>query len=82
MTGTLFGDRDYGTILGVVQIFFALGFALGTPIFGFVVDKFGWATAWWVTILYAVLAYGGLIYASMSIIKINKENNVTETKRI
>ena len=82
MTGTLFGDRDYGTILGVVQIFFALGFALGTPIFGFVVDKFGWATAWWVTILYAVLAYGGLIYSSMSIIKINKENNVTETKRI
>ena len=34
MTGALFGDRDYGTILGVVQIFFALGFAVGTPIFG------------------------------------------------
>lgn len=82
MTGTLFGDRDYGTILGVIQIFFALGFAVGTPIFGFIVDRLGWTTAWWATILYAILAYGGLIYACLSIIRINKENNVTETKRI
>ena len=82
MTGALFGDRDYGAILGVTQIFFALGFAVGTPIFGVIVDKLGWATAWWTTIVYTILAYGGLIYACISIVRINKKNNVTETKRI
>ncbi|WP_290459604.1 conjugated bile salt MFS transporter [Romboutsia ilealis] len=82
MTGALFGDREYSAILGIIQIFFALGFAIGSPIFGAVIDKFGWTTGWISTTIYAIIAYVGLIISCSMILKINKENNVTETKRI
>ena len=82
MTSSLFGDREYGAILGLIQLFFALGFAIGTPIFGITLDKFGWNIAWISSIIYAVIAYAGLLVACSLILKINKENNVHETKRI
>lgn len=82
MTSSLFGDRDYGSILGFIQLFFALGFAIGTPIFSIILDKAGWSTAWISSIIFATVAYLGLLTASLSILKINKQNNVYETKRI
>ncbi len=82
MTSSLFGDRDYGSILGFIQLFFALGFAIGTPIFSIILDKAGWSTAWISSIIFAIVAYLGLLTASLSILKINKQNNVYETKRI
>ena len=82
MTSALFGDRDYGAILGFIQLFFAVGFAVGTPIFSVILDKTGWTTAWTSSIIFAVIAYAGLLIASVSILKINKQNNVHETKRI
>lgn len=82
MTSSLFGDREYGAILGLIQLFFALGFAIGTPVFGVTLDKFGWNIAWISATIYAVIAYVGLLVACASILKINRENNVHETKRI
>lgn len=82
MTSSLFGDRDYGSILGFIQLFFAVGFAVGTPIFSLILEKAGWATAWTSSIIFAVIAYAGLLIASLSILKMNKEKNVRETKRI
>ena len=82
MTGALFGDREYGTILGLIQVFFALGFAIGTPLFGVILDRFGWNAGWISTIVYAIIAYIGLLSACSAVLRINKENNVTETKRI
>ncbi len=82
MTSALFGDRDYGAILGFIQLFFAVGFAVGTPIFSVILDKTGWTTAWTSSIIFAVIAYAGLLIASVSILRINKQNNVHETKRI
>ena len=82
MTGALFGDREYSTILGIIQIFFAVGFAIGSPLFGMIIDNFGWTIGWTSTIIYSIIAYIGLVISCSMIIKINKENNVTETKRI
>ena len=82
MTGVLFGDREYSAILGIIQIFFALGFAIGSPIFGATIDNFGWTVGWISTIIYTIIAYLGLVISCSMILKINKENNVTETKRI
>ena len=82
LTGKLFGNREFGTILGIVQIFFAVGFGSGSAIFGVVVDKAGFTTGWITTIVYAVIAYTGLLISTNAIAKINKENNVTETKKI
>ena len=82
MTGALFGNKEFGTILGIVQIFFAVGFGSGSTIFGLIVDKSGFTNAWISTIIYAVIAYAGLLYSTSSIIKMNKDNNVIETKKI
>ncbi len=82
MTGALFGNREFGTILSVVQIFFAIGFGLGSTLFGIVVDKHGFPVAWISTIIYAIIAYSGLLYSTTAIIELNKEANVIETKKI
>lgn len=82
MTGALFGNKEFGTILGIVQIFFAVGFGLGSTLFGLIVDKSGFTTGWISTIIYAVIAYSGLLYSTSSIIKMNKNNNVSETKQV
>ena len=82
MTGALFGNKEFGTMLGIVQIFFALGFGSGSTLFGLIVDKSGFTTGWICTLVYAVIAYSGLIFSTSSIIKMNKETNAVETKKI
>ena len=64
MTGALFGNKEFGTILGIVQIFFALGFGSGSTLFGLIVDKSGFTTGWICTLVYAVIAYSGLIFST------------------
>ena len=61
LTGALFGNREFGTILGIVQIFFAVGFAIGSTLFGVVVDMAGYNAGWISTIVYVAIAYGGLL---------------------
>lgn len=82
LSGALFGDREFGTILGIIQVFFAIGYAVGTVIFGLSVENLGYTTAWSITIVYALVAYSCLLISSVGIEKYNKNINVTETKRI
>lgn len=82
LTGSLFGDREFGTILGIVQVFFAIGYAVGTVLFGLCVDYLGYPISWTLTTIYAVVAYSLLLIASIRIQKHNKEENVIETKKI
>lgn len=82
LTGALFGSKEFGTILGIVQIFFAAGFGIGSTLFGVITDMAGFDAGWISTIVYAVLAYGGLLISTSAIIKHNKEINVIETKKI
>ena len=82
LTGALFGSKDFGTILGIVQIFFAAGFGIGTTLFGVVVGFGGFQVGWISTIIYAILAYSGLLISTSRIIKHNKEINVIESKKI
>ncbi|MGL5328474.1 MAG: conjugated bile salt MFS transporter, partial [Peptostreptococcaceae bacterium] len=69
LTGTLFGNREYGTILGIIQVFFALGFACGSSIFGVIVDMSGgsYMMAWVFATASSIVAYALLIFASTSI---------------
>ena len=82
LTGALFGNREFGTILGIVQIFFAAGFGIGTTLFGVVVDMAGFNAGWISTIVYTLIAYAGLLTSTSAIIKHNKEINVQESKKI
>ncbi len=76
LTGVLFGNKEFGTILAIVQVFFALGFALGSSIFAVVVDKAGYNTAWIMVTIFSILAYGALLFSTEAIKKKNASKEV------
>ncbi len=73
LTGSFFGKKEFGAILGVVQIFFAVGFAAGSSIFGLLVDNMGYSVAWIFVFAFIVICYVSLITASIGMTKLNKE---------
>ena len=73
LAGSFFGKKEFGAILGVVQIFFAVGFAAGSSIFGLLVDKMGYGVAWIFVLSFIVVCYAALITASIGMNKLNKE---------
>ncbi len=82
LTGSFFGQKDFGTILGTVQIFFAVGFAAGSAVFGFLVDKFSYEMAWSVILVFIVICYASLIFASIGMNKLNKERKAKLEKEV
>lgn len=74
LTGRLFGNKEYAGILGMVQLVFGIGFALGSSGFGLMVDKFGYGLAWWVILGAVVIAFTSLITATKTMEKFNKTN--------
>ena len=73
LTGILFGNKDFGGILGITQVFFALGFALGSFLFGALVDGLGYTVGWYAMLVAIVIAYTTLLIVIKSMAKINKE---------
>ncbi|MGL6106043.1 conjugated bile salt MFS transporter [Romboutsia sp.] len=73
LVGAFFGKKEFGAILGVVQIFFAVGFAAGSSVFGLLVDKMGYGVAWWSIFAFIVVCYSSLTIASIGMSKVNKE---------
>ncbi|WP_270942731.1 conjugated bile salt MFS transporter [Romboutsia lituseburensis] len=73
LAGSFFGKKEFGAILGVVQIFFAVGFAAGSSVFGLLVDKMGYGVAWTAILVFIFICYGSLILASIGMSKLNKE---------
>lgn len=73
LAGSFFGKKEFGAILGVVQIFFAVGFAAGSSIFGLLVDNMGYSVAWIFVFAFIVVCYVSLITASIGMTKLNKE---------
>ena len=58
---TLFGMKESSAILGVFSIFFAVGFASGSVIFGLFVDVLGFKIAWLSVIVYILIGFTILI---------------------
>lgn len=82
LTGSFFGNKDFGSILGVVNLMFAVGFASGSSLFGVLVQSLGYNTSWMIILGAAVIAFTLLIIASIGMDKLNKEklnsiNNAT-----
>lgn len=54
---TLFGMKDFGQTVGVFNIFFAVGFAIGTFLFSIIQGSVGWTYAWVSIVVYVVIGY-------------------------
>ena len=73
LAGSFFGKKEFGAILGVVQIFFAVGFAAGSSVFALLVDKAGYSVAWTAILVFIAICYAALIFASIGMAKLNKK---------
>lgn len=73
LTGMLFGKKEFGAILAITQIFFALGFAVGSVAFGLIVDIAGYGMAWSAMLGAIILAYSMLLNSIKAMNKTNKE---------
>lgn len=54
---SLFGLKDFGQTVGIFNIFFAVGFAIGAPIFASILTNFSYQVAWISVVAYAVIGY-------------------------
>ncbi|MGL4760024.1 MAG: conjugated bile salt MFS transporter [Sarcina sp.] len=80
MTGVFFGKKEYGTILGITNLMFAVGFATGSSLFGGIVQKFGYNVTWTIVILLIIGAYILIVLTSIGMKKLNEKR--TEEFRI
>lgn len=72
LTSSFFGQKDFGAILGVVQLFFAVGFAAGSSVFGLLVDNLGYTVAWYTELSFIFICYLSLIATSIGMNKLKK----------
>lgn len=80
MVGTFFGRKEYGPILGIVNLMFALGFSGGSALFGVFAEKLGYNTTWIGILGCVVAAFVLLITSSKGMTKSNKERLETLKK--
>lgn len=71
MSTDLFGKKDSSVMLGFIQLFFAVGFAGGSTIFGLIVDKTGGFNMAWIAML--LCAVSGYILLLTSIRRLKKQ---------
>ena len=67
MVGFLFGQKNYGQILGICQMIFALGFAAGSAVFSALVAATSWNTGWIVVGGFVAGCYVLFILASLTV---------------
>ena len=73
MATDLFGKKDSSVMLGFIQLFFAVGFAIGSTIFGLIVDVTGKFTIAWLAMLICVVVGYSLLLISIKTLKKQKQ---------
>lgn len=73
VVGEYFGKKAYGSILGMLQLIFAVGFSAGSVLFGVLAGAFGYNTTWMIILGFVLCAFTCLITAAKGMDKINKE---------
>ena len=73
VVGEYFGKKAYGSILGMLQLIFAVGFASGSVLFGVLAGALGYNTTWMVILGFVLGAFACLITAAKGMTKLNKE---------
>lgn len=59
---SLFGLKDFGQTVGIFNIFFAVGFAVGAPIFAALQESFGVQVAWISVVTFAVIGWLTMLF--------------------
>lgn len=78
MTKSLFGAKAQGVNLGYVSLAYAIGFAVGAPLFGVIKGMFNFTVAWCFTVCFVSVGFVLLIIASLRIKQLQK-NLIADT---
>ena len=81
LTGKLFGNKEYAGVLGMVQLVFGLGFALGSSLFGVLVSNFGYMVAWYTMAVAIVISFICILVAIKAMDKLNKSNREAQKEQ-
>ena len=77
MSKDLFGAKDEGVMLGLVGLAYAIGFAIGAPLFGVIKDMSNFTIAWYVMMGCVVV---GFVLLVISVVKIKGMQKAIESK--
>ncbi|WP_290068530.1 conjugated bile salt MFS transporter [Lactobacillus intestinalis] len=73
MAKDLFGAKDQGVMLGYVGLAYAIGFAIGAPLFGIIKGKASFTVAWYFMMAFVIV---GFVLLVISVIRIKKIQRV------
>lgn len=82
LVGQYFGKKEYGAILGMLNLMFAVGFSLGSVLFSMFVSGFGYNMTWIIMAGFVLAAFVALIGACKGMEKINKERKAKLESKI
>lgn len=83
MAGDLFGMKNQGVMLGFVGLSYAIGFAIGTPLFGLISEKSGFSGAWMIVLAMTAAGYTLLVAAAIRLKhKLDPKHDNKERKKI
>ena len=82
IVGEYFGKKEYGGILGMINLVFAIGFSSGSVLFGALASSLGYNITWMIILGFVACAFIFLITASRGMIKLNKERKAKIESKI
>lgn len=73
MAKSLFGAKAQGINLGYISLAYAIGFAIGAPLFGVIKGASNFTVAWGITIIFVIIGFVLLIVAAVRIKSMQKK---------
>ena len=78
MSKSLFGSKAQGVNLGYISLAYAIGFAIGAPLFGVIKAVSNFAMAWWLMIVLVAVGFILLVFAAIKIKKMQKQITINK----
>lgn len=82
MVGQYFGKKEYGGILGMMNLVFAVGFSCGSVLFGVLVSSFGYNTTWMIVLGFVTMAFILLLISAKGMEKQNEQRKASKQTNI
>lgn len=82
MVGQYFGKKEYGGILGMMNLVFAVGFSCGSVLFGVLVSSFGYNTTWMIILGFVTMAFILLLISAKGMEKQNEQRKASKQTNI
>lgn len=82
MAKDLFGAKEQGVMLGYVGLAYAIGYAIGAPLFGIIKGMASFTVAWYFMMAFVIIGFILLVVSVIRIKKIQKEYIAKNEKQV